>query len=121
MVRLHPPAMVPEPPEKSSRTKRLQVPFGSVPLKVDRVVPYGSAGAGGTKASLDASYTLGFHVPDVSNEPSGRAEAAASSKVRLRPVTLPPPPASDSSSIFFPSGTDEQHVDIVGEGVAEAR
>jgi len=67
-------------------------------------VPYGSTGAGGTKASLPASYTLGFHVPDVSNEPSGSAEAAASSNVRLRPVTLPPPPASESSSIFFPSG-----------------
>ena len=38
MVRLQPPAMLPDRPEKSSRTKRLQVPFGLVPSKAARTV-----------------------------------------------------------------------------------
>src|SRR6266850_7282039 len=41
MVRLQPPAMLPPEGEKSSRTKRLHVPFGSILLNSDRAVGYG--------------------------------------------------------------------------------
>src|SRR5258708_13634361 len=46
MLRRHPPLMLPENPVKSSRTKRLHVPFGFVPLKAARTVEQAPAGAG---------------------------------------------------------------------------
>src|SRR6185295_11558508 len=49
MVRLQPLAMLPARPVKSSRTKRLQVPLGSVPSKAPRTAAYGPGGAGAAK------------------------------------------------------------------------
>src|SRR5919197_1626 len=46
MSRLQPPEIEPTSWFESSITYRLQVPFGSVPLKTDRDDPYGPAGAG---------------------------------------------------------------------------
>lgn len=39
IVRLQPPAMLPESPAESSYTYKLQVPVGSIPLNIDKLVP----------------------------------------------------------------------------------
>src|SRR6266446_10089006 len=46
MVRRHPFAILPESPEKSSRTNSRQVPLGFVPLKAAITVDQGGPGAG---------------------------------------------------------------------------
>src|SRR5437899_2499635 len=45
-VSRQPPATLPASPAESSYTYKFQIPVGSVPLKTDRLVPYGLAGAG---------------------------------------------------------------------------
>ena len=51
MVMLQPPPMSPMSPPASSTTYRLHVPLGEVPSRVERVAPYGPAGAGAGRAS----------------------------------------------------------------------
>ena len=46
MLSSHPPAKLPESPGPSSNTYNDHVPLAPTPLKTDRVVPYGPAGAG---------------------------------------------------------------------------
>src|SRR5918998_5265463 len=51
MLSVHPPEMLPASGQASSRTYRLHVPFGSIPLNAARVVLPDGDGAGGGKAS----------------------------------------------------------------------
>ena len=39
IVNLQPPAMLPESPPESTATYKLQVPVGSIPLNIDKLVP----------------------------------------------------------------------------------
>src|SRR5881628_2492843 len=57
-LRLQPPAMIPLLLTWSSTTYKLQVPFGSVPLKAESAVTGEDWGAGGGKKSADPSLTL---------------------------------------------------------------
>jgi hypothetical protein len=45
-VTLHPPAKVPWSPGPSSNTYKDHVPFGAEPMKSDKAIEYGEAGAG---------------------------------------------------------------------------
>jgi len=94
---LHPREMVPESGEVSSTTNKFQVPFGSVPLKVERAagaleLPTG-AGLGNSKVNV-GNCRVGLNVPEVSIESIGSEFAARSSKVSVKSVTgslvLPP-------------------------------
>ena len=66
----------------SSTTHRLQVPFGALPLKVDRAVAPLGVGAGAGIASLDSSSRLvGRKVPLMIG--LGTGPSAVSAKVRF--------------------------------------
>src|SRR6266568_3393938 len=64
--RLQPPLMAPVLPKPSSSTTyRLQVPFGSVPLKTERLGEYGALGAaGGNVSELPSLLLVGLKEPD---------------------------------------------------------
>ena len=73
------------------------------PMNVARVVAPDGEGAGASKES-PVSMFAGLKVPVVKEELSGRALAAASSRVRLTFVMLPLPPTSDMRTRFCPPG-----------------
>jgi hypothetical protein len=73
-----------------------------VPLKIESgVVPPG-AGAGAGQVS-PVPVLVGRNVPLV-NRAAGMIVAAASSRVRVMPVTSSPPPTSDMMMAFCPAG-----------------
>ena len=73
-----------------------------VPLKIESgVVPPG-AGAGAGQVS-PVPVLVGRNVPLV-NRAAGIIVAAASSRVRVMPVTSSPPPTSDMMMAFCPAG-----------------
>lgn len=103
MVNSHPPAMLPWSDPLSSTTYSAQVPFGFVPLKTERAEPPEAAGAGAGQVSPASPRLVGLNVPVV-NWLVVMFEAAASSSVRVIPVTSPPPPTSDMMIAFWPPG-----------------
>jgi len=106
IVRLQPPEMLPASGLASSTMNKLQVPFGSVPLKTDKDAAPGVSGAGGGKENwkLD-SLLVGLNVPETSGPESGNEVGASSSKVRVT-FAAPgrPPPTFDIRTVFWPSG-----------------
>jgi hypothetical protein len=107
-VRLQPRAI--DPPVKivSSTTKSCQVPFGSVPLKAERALPYGPDGAVAGKMSGSPGGTLsmfvGLNVPVTMSPASGRKLVAASSNVNVTLSAFPLEPVSDISTTVVPVG-----------------
>src|SRR5688572_6780434 len=59
-MRLHPPAMLPPGNDVSVTAYKFHVPLASVPVNVDKVLPYGPAGAGLGKVSGPVSTFVGL-------------------------------------------------------------
>src|SRR5689334_20048050 len=96
------PVRDPRSPELSSTTYRLQVPFGSVPLKVDRADPPVATGAGAGNASTPAPGLVGWKVPPTTGE--GTGPAAASSRTSVALLTSVPEPVSLRIVACWPAG-----------------
>jgi hypothetical protein len=103
MVISHPSASVPMSPDVSSTTKSCQLPFGAVPLKTERVEPYGPTGAGAANVS-PAPMFVGRNVPDIIVVESGRFVAAASSNVIATLTMSRLPPVSEARMTDWPTG-----------------
>jgi len=106
---LHPRAIVPESGEVSSNTNKLQVPFGSVPLKTESAagaleLPEG-AGLGNSKDKM-GNCLVGLKVPDRRVELIGNEFAAKSSSVSVKSETgdFVSPPTSLINIVSWPPG-----------------
>src|ERR1043165_8883755 len=116
-LRLQPPAIIPVPPcDWSAITKRDQTPLASVSLKTDKLAGYGPLGAGAGKASASEVKSVGLNIPETIWLASGSAEAALSSKVKVRLEMGRLPPASDISSAFWPCGPTSKISRSSGKG-----
>jgi hypothetical protein len=105
----HPPEIVPESGVLSSTTNKLQVPFGSVPLKTESAagaleLPAG-AGLGNSNDKV-GNCRVGLKVPENSVELMGSELAAVSSSVSVKFETgnLESPPTSLISMETWPLG-----------------
>lgn len=88
----------PTSPLTSSATNNFQVPFGFVPLKTDRVAPYGPTGAPVGIVSPGVT-SVGLKVPETSDVPI--EVAAASSSVKLTGLAgAAEPPVSEKIIAF---------------------
>jgi hypothetical protein len=85
-----PPMIEPWSPGALSKMNKLQVVFGFEPIKVERVLWYGPAGAGDGNANEPLA--VGLYVPERITELVGSEFAAESSNVREMSVAIPFPP-----------------------------
>ena len=85
----------PMSPPRSSCTHKVQVPFGAIPSKVDRLTFADWVGAGAGKPSEAAGQLAGRQEPEEIAVASGSWLAASSSSTRLPPTIPFAPPASD--------------------------
>ena len=92
--------MLPWSPPRSSCTHKVQVPFGAIPSKVDRLTFADWLGAGAGKPSLAAGQLAGRQEPEEIASASGNWFAASSSSTRSPPTIPFGPPASDITVAF---------------------
>ena len=92
--------MLPWSSPASSRTHKVQVPFGAIASKVDRLTFADWVGAGATKPSLASGQLAGRQEPEEIASASGSWLAASSSSTRVAPTIPFAPPASDITVAF---------------------
>ena len=113
--------MLPWSSPASSRTHKVQVPFGARASKVDRLTFADWVGAGATKPSLASGQLAGRQEPEEIASASGSWLAASSSSTRLAPTIPFAPPASDITVAFVDRRRVGEHdVDVVPVGVRDA-